>query len=305
MPPAESVENLEGTIPFKGFETWYRIVGSTAQSGKLPLLTLHGGPGVCHDYLEPFESVSVTGRRVIFYDQLGCGKSGVAGRPHDPAMWTVELYVEEVRAVREALGLDRVHLLGQSWGGMLAMEYALTKPDGLVSLTIESSPASIKQWVAEANRLREQLPTEVQRTLQKHEAEGTTDSPEYAEAVAVFYERHVCRVKPLPDCVQRTFECLEANPEVYHFMNGPSEFHVIGTLKNWDVTGRLREIDVPTLVMSGRYDEATPAVARTVHEGISGSKWVLFDESSHMCHVEETERTLQVLEDFMQRVEAA
>jgi L-proline amide hydrolase len=294
----------EGRIGFRGFETWYGISGSKEEPGRLPLLTLHGGPGACHDYLEPLEDLADTGRRVIFYDQLGCGSSGIADRPHDPSMWTVDLFVEEVGAVRDALGLDRVHILGQSWGGMLAMEYALTKPDGLASLIIESSPASIPQWVSEANRLREELPPDVQRTLLRHEEAGTTDSPEYEEAVAVFYERHVCRVKPMPGCVTRTFERLAANPEVYHTMNGPSEFHVIGTIRDWTVVDRLGEIDVPTLVLSGRYDEATPAIMDVVHAGITGSGRVTFDESSHMCHVEETERCLGVVSDFLERTEA-
>jgi L-proline amide hydrolase len=161
------------------------------------------------------------------------------------------------------------------------------------------------QWVVEANRLRARLPPDVQRTLRLHEDAGTTDSAAYEQAVAVFYDRHVCRAKPMPECVRRTFACLAANPEVYHSMNGPSEFHVIGTLKEWSVVDRLGEIDVPTLVLSGRYDEATPAIMDVVHAGISGSERVTFDESSHMCHVEETERCLGVVADFLARTESA
>ena len=295
----------EGRIPFRGFETWYRVAGDGEEPGKLPLLTLHGGPGACSDYLEPFEGLAAGGRRVIRYDQLGCGNSGIADRPHDPAMWTVELFVEEVDAVREALGLDRVHILGQSWGGMLAMEYALTQPQGVAGLVIESSPASMRLWVAEANRLREELPPDVQATLLEHEANGTTDSPEYESAMQVFYDRHVCRVKPTPGPFQRTIDCLGANPEVYHHMNGPSEFHVIGTLKDWDITGRLGEIQLPTLVLSGRYDEATPAIAQAVTDGIPGARWELLENSSHTCHLEEPERTMQVIGDFLNDVEGS
>jgi L-proline amide hydrolase len=144
------------------------------------------------------------------------------------------------------------------------MEYALTQPDGLLSLTIADSPASMRQWVAEANRLRAQLPLEVQQTLRKHEEAGTTDDDEYEEAMMVFYRRHVCRLDPWPEYVRRTFAHLAENPEVYHTMNGPSEFHVTGTLKEWDIVDRLGEIRVPTLVISGRYDEATPAITETV-----------------------------------------
>src|ERR671911_1949064 len=161
----------EGTVPFRGHETWYRIVGDSDAPGNFPLVCLHGGPGAAHDYLESLQAMAETGRRVIFYDQLGCGRSSIP--ESKPEMWTVELYVDELNAVRSTLGLDRIHLLGQSWGGMLGMEYALTQPPGLESLTIASSPASMIQWVEEANRLRQDLPPHVQQTLLHHEAAET------------------------------------------------------------------------------------------------------------------------------------
>lgn len=293
----------EGTIPFRGYETWYRIVGEREEPGKLPLMCLHGGPGAAHDYLDSLSALAENGRRVIFYDQLGCGRSAIS--ESKPELWTVELYVEEVDVVREALGLDRLHLLGQSWGGMLGMQYALTQPPGLASLTVASSPASMRQWVEEANRLRAELPPEVQDTLLAHEAAGTTDSAEYEAAVMRFYQRHVCRVDPMPEYVTRTFAQIAEHPEVYHTMNGPSEFHVVGTLKEWDIIDRLVEIQVPTLVTSGRYDEATPTIAGTVHRGIPGAEWVLFEESSHMPHAEEPDRYLRVIDEFLSRVEDA
>jgi L-proline amide hydrolase len=291
----------EGTIPFKGYETWYQVFGDGEAPGKFPLLCLHGGPGAGHDYLESLAAMADTGRRVIFYDQIGCSRSSIP--ESKPEMWTVDLFVEEVDAVRDALGLDRTHLLGQSWGGMLAMEYALTQPKGLVSLTVASSPASMIQWVAEANRLRDDLPAEAQQTLLAHEAAGTTDSPEYEAAMMEFYRRHVCRLDPMPDYVQRTFASIAQNPEVYHTMNGPSEFHVVGTLKDWDIIERLGEIRVPTLVTSGRHDEATPLIAETVSSRIPGAQWVVFEESSHMAHAEEAERYMEALDGFLTSVE--
>jgi L-proline amide hydrolase len=219
-------------------------------------------------------------------------------------LWRVPLSVDEVGAVRRALGLDRLHLLGQSWGGMLAMEDALTQPQGLRSLTLASSPASIPQWVAEANRLRAELPADVQQTLLRYEAAGTTHNPAYQEAILMFYRRHACRLDPWPDYVKRAFAKLEEHPEVYHTMIGPSEFHVIGVLKAWNIVDRLGEIQVPTLVTSGRYDEATPAIAETVHRGIPGSEWVIFEHSAHLAHAEEPECYLQVLDQFLSRVEA-
>jgi L-proline amide hydrolase len=161
----------EGRIPYGGASTWYRVVGEPELAGAAPLLCLHGGPGGSHDYMEPIGELARGGRRVIFYDQLGCGRSPY---PEDPSKWTVELFVDEVDAVRDALGLDRVHVLGQSWGGMLGMEYALTQPEGVESLIICDSPASIPLWVSEAIRLRAELPAEVQETLLRHEREGTT-----------------------------------------------------------------------------------------------------------------------------------
>lgn len=289
----------EGWLSFRGYNVWYQIVGAGEDAGRLPLLCLHGGPGATHHYLEPLQAMARTGRRVIFYDQLGCGQSD---QPDNPAMWTVELFIDEINVVRQTLGLGRIHLLGQSWGGMLAMEYMLTKPAGVASLTVASSPASMIQWVQEANRLREALPPEVQQTLLRHEAAGTTDDPAYQEAMLEFYYRHVCRIVPFPDYVQRTFE--QMGQQVYNTMNGPSEFHVVGTLKNWDIRHRLGEITVPTLVTSGRHDEATPLIAGTVHEGIPGSEWVIFEESSHMAHAEEQERYMQVLDAFLTRIEA-
>jgi proline-specific peptidase len=297
----KDVPTKEGFVSFRGYNVWYRIVGDHEMPGKLPLLCLHGGPGAPHDYLEPLEAMVATGRRVIFYDQLGAGNSD---HVHNPSLWTVPLFVEELGVVRQTLGLDRVHILGQSWGGMLGMEYALTQPVGLASLVVADSPANMHQWVAEANRLRAELPSDVQDTLLKHEAAGTTDDPTYQEAMLVFYRRHVCRLDPWPDCVNRAFEKILEAPEVYNTMNGPSEFHVTGVIKDWDIVNRLGEIHVPTLVLSGRHDEATPLIAETVHRGIPGSEWVLFENSSHMPHVEETERFLQVLTSFLDHIEA-
>jgi proline-specific peptidase len=295
------VSATAGTIPFKGLETWYRVVGDGEEPGKLPLLLLHGGPGAPHDYLESLEAVAGTGRRAIFYDQVGCGNSSRS----DESLWNIETFVEEVGVVRQALGLERTHLFGSSWGGMLAMEYTLTKPSGIASLVISSSPASIPLWAEETGRLRSELPAAVQRVLDEHEARGTADSPEYQTAMLEFYKRHVCRLDPWPPAVARTFEKMEADSDVYLHMQGPNEFVITGTLTHWDITGRLGEIDVPTLVTSGRHDECTPKQAEIVHRGIPGSEWVVFENGSHMQFAEEPEHYLDVLDDFLTRVEAA
>lgn len=286
----------EGRVPFRGFQTWYREEGAN-ENGKLPVLCLHGGPGAAHDYLEPLFGLAETGRRTVLYDQVGCGKSATPPKALD---WTVELFVEEVDAVRDALGLERVHVFGNSWGGMLAMEYALTQPEGLVSLVLASSPASIPQWVEETGKLRALLPQDVQDTLTRHEEAGTIHDPEYVAACMVFYERHVCRVVPFPDYVNRSFDQIG---EVYETMNGPSEFHVIGTIREWSVVDRLPEIQVPTLVVTGEHDEATRSINRTVSQGIPGAESIILDGCSHMAHVEQTKKYLALLDRFFSSVE--
>ncbi len=288
----------EGHVSFRGHNVWYRIVGEREDPGKAPLLCLHGGPGAPHDSLLPLEALATSRRRVIFYDQLGCGHSD---QPSDPSLWTIELFVEEVARVRDALGLERVHVLGHSWGGMLALEYALTQPAGLDSLILASTTASAPAWITEANRLRADLPPEVQRVLLHHEANHTTDDPEYQDLMMTFYRRHVCRLAEWPDFVKRSHERLRH--EVYTTMWGPSEFHATGTLRDWDVSDRLGEIATPTLVTAGRYDEATPDLAEMLRRGIPNSEVVIFEQSAHMAHVEEPARYRRVLEDFLDRVE--
>ena len=292
-----SVREEEGFVPVGEYRVWYRSVGGGAEHENIPLLTLHGGPGIPHDYISDMAALASDTRRVIFYDQLGCGRSD---QPHNRALWTIERTVAEIGTVRAALGLDRVHLWGQSFGGLFALEYALRQPQGLVSLILASSTSSIPLWKAEANRLREELPPEVQATLLAHERAGTFDDPEYLRATQVFYDRHVIRLKPIPEHVQRA---MDQAGEVYLTMNGPTEFLVIGTIKDWDRTDRLSEIHVPTLITSGRYDESTPVLNEVLHNGIAGSQWVLFEHSSHMAHVEERELYLSTVKALLEGVE--
>ena len=292
----------EGTVAFGGHETWFRVTGdldATVAAGRTPLVVLHGGPGATHDYVLRIARAAERNRAVVHYDQLGCGRS-----THLPDagvdFWTVALFLDELDAVLRHLGIaEGYHLLGQSWGGMLAAEHAVRRPAGLRSLVIADSPASMVLWLSEANRLREDLPDQVQATLLRHEQAGTTDDPEYAEAEAVFYARHVCRVVPNPPEVAASFAAIEQDPTVYHAMNGPSEFHVIGSLKDWSVVDRLPQVLAPTLLVSGRYDEATEATVQPFADGIPDVRWTVFEDSSHMPHVEEEERFLQVLGDFL------
>jgi L-proline amide hydrolase len=293
----------EERMAWNGYETWYRVIGDLdPDSERTPVIICHGGPGASHDYCEPIAELNRFGRGCVLYDQIGCGNS--QHLPDAPAdFWTPQLFKDELGELTRHLGLENRHaVVGQSWGGMLAMEYALDHPEGLRGMVVADSPASMTLWVSEANRLRKDLPADVQSVLTKHEEAGTTDDPEYEVAVRVFYDRHLCRV-PWPDCVQRSFDQIAADPTVYHTMNGPSEFHVVGSLKGWDITDRLHEIRTRTLLVSGRHDEATPLIVGQIHERIPGAEWAIFEDSSHLPHIEEPEAFIETVERFLQTID--
>jgi L-proline amide hydrolase len=288
---------IKGVARFGEFETWYRITGPIG-AGTPPVVALHGGPGSTHDYLLRLCALTEAGWPVVHYDQLGNGRSSHL-RERGPDFWTVQLFLDELDNLLTQLGIDDDYVLfGQSWGGMLGAAHAARQPAGLRGLVIANSPASMPLWLAEVGKLREELPPEVQRTLLRHEAARTTDTAEYQAAMKVFYDRHVCRV-PWPVEVKATFLEIYNDPTVYETMNGPSEFHVIGTLKDWSVAEGLADITVPTLLISGRHDEATPGTVQPFADGIKNVRWEIFEESSHMPHVEEPERFTEVMLEFL------
>lgn len=295
---AARLQVTQATMGFRGHQTWYRITGDLG-SGLTPLVVVHGGPGASHDYTLAMADLAGDGRPVVHYDQLGCGRSTHLPDA-DPSSWTVQLYVDELAALVDHLGIGaRFHLLGQSWGGMLSPEYVLAHPLGVRSLTICDSPASMSLWLEAADRLRAELPPKVQATLLRHEQAGTTSDPEYIEAEKVFYDRHVCRVVPNPSEVTASFEQIAADPTVYHAMNGPSEFHVIGSLLGWSVVERLSAITAPTLVVAGEFDEAQPEVWAPFVELIPGARSHVFAGASHLPHVEAPQEFLDVVGAFL------
>jgi proline iminopeptidase len=283
----------EGTIDVPGGRVWYRSVGE----GGTPLLCLHGGPGFTHYYLESLEALGER-RRVIFYDQLGCGRSD---RPDDPSLWTVERFVEELAQVRAALGLDRLHLFGSSWGGMLAMQYVLDRRPPLQSMVLCGSPASMPRWVRDCEELLAAQPEQVRRTIRQHEQAGFTACPEYQGAILGFYREHVCRLDPWPAGLERSF--AEAGYQVYNTMNGPSEFTVTGSLRSWDVMDRLGEIGVPALLIGGRYDECRPSHLEEIHRRIAGSQLAIIEGASHLCFAEKPQEFMDLVNTFLDRLE--
>jgi len=295
---------MEGHLALDGHRTWYRVVGDLdPNADRAPVIICHGGPGATHDYVEPIAELQRFGRACVLYDQLGNGQSDHLPDA-DPSFWTPELFERELTALAEHLGVaGRYHVIGQSWGGMLALLHGIERPPGLLSLVVADSPASVAAFAAGANELLETLPPDVVAAIREGERTGETSTPEFEAAVMEFYKQFLCRLDPWPDEVNRTFEALEDDPTVYNTMNGPTEFTVIGTFREFDITDRLDDIEVPVLLISGAYDEVRPHVVEAVHDRLRDSEWVLFEDSSHMPHVEEPERFLELVERFLLRVE--
>jgi proline iminopeptidase len=284
----------EGFINVSGGRVWYRVVGSGPGT---PLLLLHGGPGVPSVYLKPLEALGDEWP-VVFYDQLGSGQSD---RPNDISLWTIERFVEEVDQVREALGLDQIHLYGHSWGSMLAASYVLTRPSGVLSLVLASAPMSVQRYAKDVRDLLATLPEAVRTAIETHERDGSFDSPEYQGAMLEFYKLYLARRQPWSAELQKAL--AELNPDVYVYMQGPSEFTITGTLKDYDVTDRLKEITVPTLFTVGQYDEVRTEAVRLYQSLVPGSGLTVIENAAHLTMHDEPERYVQVLREFLQKME--
>ena len=283
----------EGYVEVPGGKVWYQVAGETSLG--IPLLCLHGGPGLTHDYLETLADLAPE-RPVIFYDQLGCGKSPVA--TDDPSLWVIERFLDELDSVRRGLSLSRVHLFGNSWGAMLAIQYVLDRRSDLISLTLSSPLTSSKLFIEGESALRAELPQDVQATIARHEQGGYFACPEYAGALSVFYKRHLCRLDPWPDAVERTFAGFGAS--VYNTMWGPSEFGpLVGNLKDWDVRDRVGEIKVKTLITGGRYDEVRPEHLAQLRAALPNSELLIFEDSSHMAFLEQRDRYIEAMRSFL------
>jgi proline iminopeptidase len=275
----------------------YRVVTYSFGAGDEVVLCLNGGPGLPCDYLrEPHACLADHGYRVVAYDQLGCGESD---KPSDPSLWTIERYALEVETVREALGLGRVHLLGQSWGGWLSIEYGVTFPHGLKSVILEDTCGDMPHLVGELERLRAALGPETVAMMQQHEAEGTLDHPEYQAAITILNYRHVCRLKEWPAPLQRSLEGW--NMDIYRAMQGPNEFLYTGNLKDWNRIPDMQRITAPALITVGKYDELTPACALRMKHALPDAQLIVFANSSHTPFYEEPDAYYPALLDFLGR----
>jgi proline iminopeptidase len=285
----------QGYVEVGDGRVWYESAGE----GSRTLLLLHGGPGGNSEDLEPFLDLAQLGFRVVRYDQLGSWRSD---QPDDVSLWQVPRFVDEVERVRQALGLGQMHLLGQSWGAFLALEYALHHGTNLKSLTLASGAASTRECVAGMNAWKRELPAITQAIMARHEAAQYYTHPDYVAAVDLLYRRHLCRVHPFPEPLARAMAHM-AMP-VYTTMWGPNEFTCTGNLMEWNRSDRLGEIDVPTLITVGEFDEVNPTCAQTLHAGIRGSELEVFAGCGHVAHLEAPDRYQQILTRFLDRVNA-
>ena len=291
-----NLQSGEGFIEVPGGKIWYEVVGS----GKaIPLILLHGGPGYPSFYLEPLKALA-SDRPVIFYDQLGCGRSD---QPQDTTLWTTERYVQELHLLREALGLDEVYILGHSWGGTLAMEYILSHPSGVKALIMSSPFLSISRWIGDTDSLIATLPDSLQEFIRIHQQAGTTDSEEYLRANNFYLNKFVSRYSfdsrpAYLDSAEKYF-----GAHVYNYMWGPSEFEATGTLRNYERIDQLPSLNVPTLFTAGRYDEATPRSVEYFANLVPNSQFIIFENSAHMTMITETEAYLHAISDFLKEIE--
>ncbi len=287
----------EGFVKVPGGNIWYRIVGAGKKG--IPLLTVHGGPGAPHQYLNPLKALA-NQRPVIFYDQLGCGRSD---RPEDSSLWTVERFTEELDILRNTLNLEKVHLLGQSWGSMLAVEYMLRKkPTGVRSLILSGPYLSSPLWAKDQRYWIEQLPQKTRQTILECETNKDFTNPDYQDAVMEFYRHHLCRMDPWPSELMESMEGMGV--EVYQYMWGPSEFTMTGTLTEADLTPQLHLLDLPVLLTCGEFDEARPQTVAYFQSLIPGAQMHSFPGASHSHLLEQPQRVQRTLRSFLRSTDS-
>jgi len=278
-------------LPVDGGKIWYRISG---EGRGTPVILLHGGPGYSSFYMKPFEELG-DDRSVVRYDQLGGGKSD---RITDTTLFTIPHFVEELDSLRRLLGCQRVHLLGHSWGTILAVEYYRAHPEHVASLILASAALDIPAWEHNTRQLVATLPDSFQRAIRVREAEGRFDAPDYQAALGEFYGRYVWR-RPVAADLDSTLATV--NELIYYYMQGPSEFTITGTLKRYDVTPALATIRVPTLYTVGEFDEADPATIRRFAGLTPGAEMAVLAGAAHLTPWDAREENVRVVRAFLRQ----
>lgn len=284
----------EGFAEVPGGKVWYQVVSTSKTQNNTPLLILHGGPGVPYNYLEVFKKIADE-RPVIFYDQLGVGKSKTFKRNKD--LWTIERYVSELEALVTNLHLDKFYLFGHSWGGALAINYTLKNPNKVESLVLASPLVSTELWVADSKKLLNEITPETAKIVSILEEQGETDSEEYKEIVVQFNDKFLYRKQPWPNNLVYSFDHINKN--IYEKMWGPSEFTVTGNLKNYDQMENLKNLTMPVLITGGKFDEATPQTLKRAAKGLPKGKLIIYEKSAHFAFLEEEEKYFRDLRLFL------
>ncbi len=284
----------EGFIDVEGGKVWYKIIG---EGEKTPILLLHGGPGIPSYYLKPLAALGKD-RPVIFFDQLGCGKSD---RITDTTLMTVDKFVNQLDVVKHKLGLHDFYLLGQSWGTMLGTDYYLKHPEGIKAIIFSSPALSIPMWLSDADSLIMKLPDSIQKAIRINEENKSYKSPEYQQAVLVYYQNYLARKLPWSADIDSAF--MQMGENVYNYMGGPSEFTMTGSLKDYDRTNRLGEIKVPTLYIAGEYDEARPSTVKYYQSLTPGSNFEIVENAGHLTMQDNPEKNLRIITEFLNKLE--
>jgi proline iminopeptidase len=280
----------EGRVPVPGGQVWFRIVGAPA---KTPIILVHGGPGGTHDYFEPLLALAED-RPVLVYDQLGSGRSD---RPDDPSLWRVPRFVEELEAVRARAGWSKVILLGHSFGGVIAAEYARHHPAHVHAIVLVSPFYSVSRWDRDVRALIATLSPAAQAAIARHEASGTFEHPDYRAAVTEFQRRYLCRLDPPPESMKRTEEGVSRS--VYQTLWGPSDFFVTGRLTNWERGAQIATLPQPMLITCGRSDQCTPESTGHLAKLNPLASFAVFDDCAHVTFLENPGAFLRVVGEFL------
>jgi proline iminopeptidase len=284
-----------GHVPVEGGRIWYRLDGVDRPG--TPIIAIAGGPGLSHHYLAPLLALSDE-RPVVLYDQLDTGN---ADRPGDPANWTLARFVTEIPALRRALGLDEVVLLGDSWGSMVAVVHALSRPVGLRGLVLAGPVISARRFRQDGAALVAELPEPFRAAITDCTARGDFDNVAYRQAEREFLRRHVLPAGEKPVELSRSLELL--NDRLYHFMWGPSEFAFTGALADFEAAERLPELDLPVLLTCGEHDEARPATCGEFAAMIPDARLVVISEAGHCSLSQKPAEYVAELRRFLARVD--
>lgn len=282
----------EGFVKVDGGKIWYKVF--EAEGDHIPLIVLHGGPGSSSYSLEASLSPLSINRTVVFYDQLGCGKSD---RPKNKKLWNKERFVSELEDLRKHLGFETISLLGHSWGSMLAVLYTLKYPKRVKKMVLSGPHLSTQRWINDASKLKKLLPKVIQDKINKHEANGTTNSKEYKEATREYYNNFFCRIDPYPQSLKKSQKGVGL--DVYNTMWGPSEFYCTGNLKTADLTSKLARINIPVLLICGKYDMATPNTTRYYQSKFPNAEMKVLNNSSHTMFIEQPKEYLNLIDKFL------